>query len=206
MTCRHDSNRSELFGFPKSQLLPIAECVAGMSVRNFDISIDTIDAEVGTDEYGGCGEKCIVTFTCTGTYGRERRERVFAKLADHGHEESIHYEYLARHNAPIPKTYGTLETEDGRELVFTEYLEPILTWDDWNSPETHLEFLSTIAQINAITPSDRLNAPGVSAAIPGVLCPVGRPDRLGGTTSRRDFAHRPRSKNPLAVADVFGLG
>jgi len=158
MTHRHDSNRSELFGFPKSQLLPIIECVAGMSVRNFDITIDTIDAEVGTDEYGGCGEKSIVTFTCAGADGRERRERVFAKLVDHGHEESIHYEHLARHNAPIPKTYGILKTEDGRELLFTEYLEPILTWDDWNSPETHPEYLSAIAQINAITPSDEYQA------------------------------------------------
>jgi len=107
---------------------------------------------------GGCGEKCIVTFTCTGTDGSERRERVFAKLADHGHEESIHYEHLTRNNAPIPKTYGTLKTDDGCELMFTEYLEPILTWDDWNSPETHPEFLSAIAQINAITPSDEYRA------------------------------------------------
>jgi len=158
MTHRYDSNRSELFGLPKSQLLPIAEVVAGMSVHNFDITIDTIDAEPGTDEYGGCGEKCIVTFTCTGMDGREYSERVFAKLASHGHEDSIHYEHLARHNAPIPKTYGTLKHDDGRELMFTEYLEPILTWDDWNSPETHPEFLSAIAQINVITPSDEYQA------------------------------------------------
>ena len=158
MTHRHDSNHLELFGLPKSRLLPIAECVSGMSVHNFDITIDTIDAEPGTDEYGGCGEKCIVTFTCTGTDGSERRERVFAKLADHGHEESMHYEHLTRHNAPIPRTYGTLKHDDGRELMFTEYLEPILTWDDWNSPETHPEYLSAIAQINAITPSDEYQA------------------------------------------------
>jgi hypothetical protein len=42
--------------------------------------------------------------------------------------------------------------------MFTEYLEPILTWDDWNSPEIHPEFLSAIAQINAIKPSDEYRA------------------------------------------------
>jgi hypothetical protein len=93
-----------------------------MAVRNFDITTDTIEAEPGTDEYGGCGEKCIVTFTCAGADGRERRELVFAKLAAHGHYESIHCEHLAKHSAPIPKTYGTLGHDDGRELMFTEYL------------------------------------------------------------------------------------
>jgi len=67
-----------MFCLAKAQLLSIAESVSGMSVHSFDVKWEPIHAKPGTDEYGGCGDKCIVTFRCTGVSGQVCCERVSA--------------------------------------------------------------------------------------------------------------------------------
>jgi hypothetical protein len=144
----------DLFGFTRESVAPFAERAIGAPLRTFASEVRGIDALPGTDEYGVCGEKRIVTFTAVDVDGRERRAEVFVKLANKGCEESAHFVELSRHGAPIPRYYGALAHPDGREAVFSELLDPLLTWNDWNDPDTHDEFVSAIARLNAITLSD----------------------------------------------------
>jgi hypothetical protein len=142
-----------LFGFTGEQLHPVAERALGTPVRDLRVSARMIAAEPGSDEHGGCGEKRVATFVGIDADGRERSEWVFVKLADPGCEESLHFEEMSRHAVPVARFYGALIHDDGREAVFTELLDPVLTWDDWNDDETHVEFVEAIARLNAIRPS-----------------------------------------------------
>ena len=141
-----------IFGLTKSQLKPIIDnIVSGETVESFDVSIE----HQVQGYYGYQAEKVIPTFTYTTTTGRMGKVTVFVKwFYREGPAEAHNYAYLEKHQAPIPKMYGTLTSPDEREILFLEYLAPIIDserfLDDIN--QFH-QYLALAARFNAIHPS-----------------------------------------------------
>jgi aminoglycoside phosphotransferase (APT) family kinase protein len=151
---------TQIFGLPNSQLEPIVERIAGgEAVASFSVSLD--DQLEGHQGYGA--DKLLPTFaykTCCGQHGRET---VFVKCfhnPDQG--ESRHYHQLTTASAPIPRWYGAVTTQDGREVIFLEYLHPVVDFMGMLEDEEQFrQFLSVTAHFNAISPP-----PEYAAALP----------------------------------------
>ncbi|MBC8232892.1 phosphotransferase [bacterium] len=142
--------KEKIFGLRKSQLQSIVDCIAGEPVVSFEMDIRDVDLY----NYGSRGEKLIATFTYTATAGHAGQVNVFVKQQASGFQESHHYYYLTKHQAPIPKMYGALTNENKQEIIFIEYLDTDLDYDAMlNEPSQFREFLSLIARFNAIQPS-----------------------------------------------------
>jgi len=141
-----------LFGLTRSQLQPIVDNIAGKPVGAFDVSIEH---ELG-GRYGYWGEKAIPTFTYTTRSGRAGNETLFVKwLQEPGAREPLHYEWLARHDAPIPRLYGTLTVGDRGPMLFLEYVDEIIHNDEFLKGAAQFrQFLALAARFNAIPPSE----------------------------------------------------
>ncbi|MBC8234169.1 phosphotransferase [bacterium] len=140
-----------IFGLTKSQLRPIINnIVSNEPVDSFDVSIEH---EV-QGYYGYQAEKIIPTFIYTTTAGNTGKVIVFVKwFYREGPAEAHNYIYLAKHNAPIPRMYGTFKSHQ-REMLFLEYLTPVTDSDGFlNDADQFHQFLALVARFNAIQPS-----------------------------------------------------
>jgi len=156
--CRSSDSRGEqckapetlVFGLPE----PILEAIAGEPIASFRV---TVDHQVrGFQGYNA--DKLIPTFAYETKSGRRCVTALMVKwLKDPANREPLHYFWLAKHRAPIPRVYGTLTEPDGRVMLFLEYLEPIGGVGDYErflkDPGNLREFLGLIARFNAIRPS-----------------------------------------------------
>jgi hypothetical protein len=142
-----------MFGLAKSQLWPIAEQAAGVTVTDFDIAIEHEVKGPG----GIAAEKVIPTFRCRTWSGREVEVVIFAKRRfEPGPADARQYKWLREYDAPIPRMYGHMEDREGREIVFLEYLhvvtEPEPCERVLNDPTQFPDFLRATARLNAIRP------------------------------------------------------
>ena len=144
-----------IFGLKEEQLLALVESIADEPVESFGVSIEH---EV-TGHYGYQAEKLIPTFAYLTRSGQTGTTAAFAKFfREPGPREAHHYTYLAQHQAPIPRMYGTVMGPDEREIIFLEYLRPAgdlhpFRW--FFSDEDRLRhFLALAARFNAIRPSE----------------------------------------------------
>ena len=149
-----------IFGLPRSQLQPIVERMAGdEAVASFTISIDH---EV-EGHYGYSAEKLIPTISYVTRSGQRGKETVFVKCFHKPEQgESRHYHRLTGVGAPIPRWYGAATTRDGQEVIFLEYLLPVVDFTGMlESADQFRQFLSVTAQFNAVSPP-----PEYAAALP----------------------------------------
>ena len=141
-----------VFRLTKSQLKPIIDnIVSDKTVESFDVSIK----HQVQGYYGYQAEKVIPTFTYTTTTGHTGKVTVFVKwFYREGPAEAHNYAYLTKHQAPIPRMYGTLTNREQREMLFLEYLDPITDSERFlNDFEQFHQFLALAACFNAIQPS-----------------------------------------------------
>lgn len=163
--CARDQRRVEeqtpVFGLSEAQLGPIVGEIAGGPVASFDISVEHRVA----GPYGVSAEKIIPTFSYRTRSGRGGSATVFAKRPYEmmpGHGEAPHYRHLAQHGAPIPRMYGALTDQQQREILFLEYLDVVTEPEPCerflNDPEQFPKFVSLVAHLNAIRPSEEYAA------------------------------------------------
>jgi hypothetical protein len=146
------SGETAVFGLTPEQLRPMVENVAGERVRSFDVSIEH---EVAVQHYGGRGDKVVPTFTYETRSGRVGRAAVFVKRhCNPGPNEALHYEWLTKHSAPIPRIYGALSGPDVHDIIFIEYIDPFVGDEEsfLRDPEQFPRFLCATARFNAIEP------------------------------------------------------
>ena len=146
----HD-DATPVFGLPKAQLQPIVDSIAGEPVAAFEVGIEH-ELE---GHYGYAGEKAIPTFTYATRPGRAGRETVFVKwLHEPDAREPVHYEWLVKHQAPIPRLYGVLKVESRGPMLFLEHLHEIINNEKFLEDEERFrQFLALAARFNAIAPS-----------------------------------------------------
>jgi hypothetical protein len=146
------SGETPVFGLTREQLRPIVEEIAGEPVASFDISIEH---EVAVEHYGGRGDKVVPTFTYETRSGRVGRATVFVKRhCNPGPNEALHYEWLTKHSAPIPRIYGVISGPDVHDIIFIEYIDPFVGDEEsfLRDSDQFPRFLCTTARFNAIEP------------------------------------------------------
>lgn len=146
---KHESELSDydatlFLGLTARDLSPILEEAVGASIESFTVQMDHERPE----PYGYQAEKAIPTFDYVTKNGDSGQITMFVKRFHRsGLAESQQYRYLAIHDAPIPRMYGTFLDLECREFLFLEYVttpRPVGTMK---------ELLSTMAQFHAIRPS-----------------------------------------------------
>ncbi|MGD0111554.1 MAG: aminoglycoside 6'-N-acetyltransferase [Armatimonadota bacterium] len=156
-----DADVTPVFGLAKAQLRPIVERVAGEPVTSFNIRIDH---EV-MGYYGGSAEKLIPTITYETPSGQSGETTVFTKrfYAEYsGSPEARHYQHLASLGVAIPKLYGAMRDNQGREIIFVEHVDvlarqegnrPAYSDDSFRTdPELFPKFVRMVAHFNAVRP------------------------------------------------------
>lgn len=156
MARRHDT---QVFGLTKDDLWPVVAEVAGEAIECFEVVVEN---EV-PGHYGYGAKKLVPTVTYRTSSGKRGTAKVFVKWFDEpGPREAHHYEHLARHQAPVPRLYGTLVCPDGREMIFLELLQPVRDLHPFdrfmNDRSQFPAFLRAAARFNAIEPSDEYAA------------------------------------------------
>lgn len=155
MTTDHQSSGrspTPVFGLLGRQLQPVVERIAGgEAVASFSISID----HQLEGHYGYGADKLIPTISYVTQSGQRGEATVFVKLfREAERSEARHYVGLANHGAPISRLFGALTTGDGREMIFLEYLEPVVDFMGMLEDRRQFEqLLSVAARFNAVTPT-----------------------------------------------------
>ena len=142
------SAETPVFGLTREQLRPIVENVAGERVCSFDIAISrTLPAE----QWGGACEPAIVEFTFGSRVGSPGVATVFAKRYHNpGPREALHYAWLSRAGAPVPRFYGSILGPEDREVIFLECIDaPNKDAQIYGDEKSCLEFLKSLARFNA---------------------------------------------------------
>ncbi|MFO8006716.1 MAG: phosphotransferase [Candidatus Brocadiia bacterium] len=141
-----------VFGLTHRELGPVLEAAAGQPIARFDVAV-----EHEVSGYAGYqAQKCIPTFRYTTRSGRTGEAIVFGKYFHRSGPAEAHcYELLSGLGAPIPRLYHVLHDQDGREILFMEYLEALtMSHEDFAQDEAaFLDFLSAAARLNALRPS-----------------------------------------------------
>lgn len=134
-----------VFGLTKAQLRPIIGNIVSEPVVSFDV---TIERQVqGFSGYSA--DKVIPTVTYITQSGRMGRATVFVKRFHRtGPAEAHHYAALQKHDAPIPRMYGVMTDQDGKEMLFLEYLDPV---GDVQASEHFADDLDQFRQLLAVT-------------------------------------------------------
>ena len=149
-----DNGATPIFGLTKEQLWPIVEEIAAEQVVSFDVGIE----RSVRGPYGAGGEKLVPTFSYV-TRGGERGEAIaFAKRHYEefpGPGEAYHYLHLAHQDVAIPRMYGALRDDEGREILFLEYVDVITETREGfvADADQFSSFLAVLAHFNAIRPS-----------------------------------------------------
>jgi hypothetical protein len=149
MTENLQNDVTPVFGLTRSQLIPIiSNAVLNETVESFDISIE----HQVQGYYGYQAEKIIPTFTYTTATGNAGKITIFIKkFYRKGPAEAHNYVLLEKHQAPIPRMYGTLTDVDQREILFLEYLVPIADNEKFLSDADQFhQFIDLAAHFNAI--------------------------------------------------------
>jgi len=152
-----DGSIKSIFGLTLPQLKPILEkIVSDDTIVSFHISLEH---QILPEFYGGRGEKVIPTFTYTTQSRRQGKITVFVKQhCNHGPNEALHYKHLEQHHAPIPRMYHAITGRDRQDIVFIEYINPVLEKEPYtqfiNDDRLFHQFLDITAQFNAIQPSE----------------------------------------------------
>ena len=145
---------STVFGFPEISLKPIVAELAGEPVRSF--RMEWRHEKRGPN--GICGEYLIPTFVYTTNSNRTGEADVFVRRPNKkrlGTDQACHYAYLQGAGVPVPKVYGALKDEEGREVLFLEHLREVTTSDEefWRNRHHFESLLSLLARFNAVAPS-----------------------------------------------------
>jgi len=152
---------TSIFGLTRSQLKSILEkIVSDDTIASFHISIEH---RISPEFYGGRGEKVIPTFSYTTHSGRKGEVTIFIKQhCNRGPNEALHYTYLQSHHAPIPQLYHAITGRDRQDIIFIEYIDPILEDEPYtkfiNDDRLFHQFLGITARFNAIQPSEEYAA------------------------------------------------
>ncbi len=127
----------------------MVEAAAGGPVAHFDVAI-----EHQVSGYAGYqAQKCIPTFRYMTRSGEAGEATVFGKWFHRSGPAEAHcYETLSGMGAPIPRVYHWLRDDDGREMLFMEYLDPLtMSHEDLVQDEhAFLDFLAAAARLNAV--------------------------------------------------------
>lgn len=140
---------TRIFGVAGEELQQVVENAAGQPVESFRISFEY---QLGPVK-GFNAQKVIPTFYWRGRTGKQGRTIMFIKRNPPQHREAFHYAYLAKHGAPIPRLYGALRDDQGRDILFLEYLDALYD-EDWffSDPERCRRYFSASARFHAIHP------------------------------------------------------
>lgn len=147
-----NADTPSVFGLSDDQLRPIVEAAAGESVASFTVSVDH---EV-PGHYGFNARKLIPTFHYRTSAGDDGQVTLFIKRFDReGPAEAHHYAELSRHDAPIPRMYGSLTDGEGREVLFLEYVGPLSDDDAFVLEDAgrFRKWLALVARFGAVEPS-----------------------------------------------------
>lgn len=144
------SNISPIFEIPFIQLQPIVNKIAGEPIDSFEVQIK--HKKVGPS--GICGDYLVPTITYLTKSGKSDDITIFVRRPHRKRPGSLqqhHYEYLSNQNVPIPEVYGVITDDEGREVLFLEYLEEIVEEEEFLDDEDRAkEFLSLMAQFNTV--------------------------------------------------------
>jgi hypothetical protein len=143
------TTNADIFGATEDELLRFVANAAGEPVDSFRIAFEY---QLGPVK-GFNADKILPTFYWTGRSGARGRTIMFVKRNPPGHREAFHYAHLGRHGAPIPRLYGAMRDEQGRDILFLEYLDALYD-EDWffSDPERCRRYFSTMARFHAIRP------------------------------------------------------
>jgi hypothetical protein len=140
---------ANIFGATEDDLLRFVSSAAGEPVDSFTIAFEY---QLGPVK-GFNADKILPTFYWTGRSGTEGRTIMFVKRNPPHHREAFHYAHLGKHGAPIPRLYGAIRDEQGRDALFLEYLDALYD-EDWffSDPERCRRYFSASARFHAIRP------------------------------------------------------
>jgi aminoglycoside phosphotransferase (APT) family kinase protein len=144
-------SESGIFGFTKAQLTPIIYSLASESVDDFRIQFNLKKK----NQNGIIGEYLTPTITCTTQAGASHEYMMFvrrAKNTDWSRLQAHHYSYLNKNGVPVPRLYGVLTDNEGREVLFLEFLDEVTVANDvfYKNPTTFRSFLEIMARLNSI--------------------------------------------------------
>jgi hypothetical protein len=144
-------DKSDIFNIPKDRLLSIFSDIVSEKVEDFHVRYE----HRKNSENGIMGEFRIPTVTCRIASGDITEFTLFVrrrKKADIGRLQAHHYAFLSNKGVPVPRLYGALPDEQGREVIFLEHLEEIAeTEEDFYRDMKNLkEFLELMARFNSV--------------------------------------------------------
>jgi len=147
-------SESEIFDITKAQLLPIVSNIASEKVDDFHIRFD----QQKTSPNGIRGEYLIPTMTCETGSGDSLECTLFVrrpKNTEQGWLQAHHYTFLSENGVPVPRLYGVLSDNQGREVLFLEYLDEVMVANDafYEDLGTLQKYLEIMARLNAVKPT-----------------------------------------------------
>ncbi len=147
-------SKSKIFDFTKSQLLPIVCGIASKKVDDFLVRFD----HQKTSLNGIVGEYLIPTITCESESGDSLEFTLFIrrrKRASEGRLQAYHYAFLSKNGVPVPRLYGVLIDDQGREVLFLEHLDEFAISNDafYEDADTLIEYLELMARFNSVKPT-----------------------------------------------------
>jgi len=144
------STISPIFEIPFIQLQPIVNKIAGEPVDSFKVQIK--DKKMGPS--GICGDYLVPTITYLTKSGTSGDITIFVRRPHRKRPGSLqqhHYEYLSNQNVPIPELYGVITDDEGREVLFLEYLDEIIDEEEFLDDEDRArKFLALMARFNTV--------------------------------------------------------
>lgn len=132
----------------------IKDILSQMNINEKVIEIKNIGG-IHKDFYGGRGKKNIVEVTLK----FDVKLHLFIKEhCTKSPNEALHYRFLSRFNAPIPKLYASFSKKGFNDVIVTEVVEPFLVDDDSlykQKEEIFKPFIETTAKFNSINITDK---------------------------------------------------
>jgi hypothetical protein len=147
-----DDDGSGVFGLDNRTLRPVVEAAAGERVASFDV----VTTPLTHGHYGAEGDKRIAACRYHTASGGRGSATIFCKRCNQpGLAEAHHYEHLRQVGIPLARCYGYILDGQGREILFLEKLETVFHDNDLlGQPESCIEFLQLLAQLNAAAVSE----------------------------------------------------
>lgn len=147
-------NMSELFGINKNVFQKIIENMdSPISIKKID-QIDFINKKF----YGGRGDKKVIKVNYT--FDNKDNEIAFfiKKHCQKNPNEALHYRYLSRFNAPIPKLYAYYSKINHQDIIVTEVVKPFYVNDESKfmlDKEIFKPFIELTAEFNSTQINDK---------------------------------------------------
>ncbi|QVK18337.1 hypothetical protein KHQ81_01070 [Mycoplasmatota bacterium] len=143
----------ELFGIDKFIFEKIIQ-MSNSSVLIKDIKqVDYINRNY----YGGRGEKIVLKINYSENNKDKETSLFIKKHCQKSPNEALHYKYLTKFNAPIPKLYAYYSKLSQQDIIITEVIKPFYVDDDpifMLNKDILKPFIETTALFNMIKISD----------------------------------------------------